>query len=100
MPGRQRLPERPLGKNGRPNTVTVAWDAIGLHDQWRADGIPPHWTEEEAGHHVNAHLVKLIRQRKIDPNDFDYLKPNSKGIYEISPDTVGRALVQRRSRGN
>jgi hypothetical protein len=98
VPGRQRLVKRPLGKNRRANTVTAAWDAIGLHDEWRTNGIPPHWTEQETGNYVNAHLRKLIRRGKIAPDNYDYLKPNSEREYEISPDSVDRALVPRRQR--
>jgi hypothetical protein len=40
----------------------------------------------------------LIKQGQIDPNDYP-LNANSNGQYEISADSVGRALVPRQSRG-
>jgi hypothetical protein len=46
VPGRRRRPERPVGKDGRTNTVTVAWDVIGLHEEWATHGIPPYWSEQ------------------------------------------------------
>jgi hypothetical protein len=94
--GRQRVQERPVGRYGRPIIKTAAWDAIGSHDEWGSNGIPQHWTERVAGNRVNTHLRKLIKQGKLHPADYDGLKPNSEGKYEISPDSVERVLVPRR----
>jgi hypothetical protein len=95
VPRRQRLPKRPLSKTGRTTIVTAAWDVIGLHPEWGTHGIPPHWSKEKAGIEVNKHLRTRIRQGKIDPNAYP-IRPNSKGEWEISADSIGRALVQRR----
>ena len=99
VPGRKRLAAKPIDKRtGRATTVTAAWDVIGLHDEWSTEGIPPNWSEQKAGKEVNKHLRKLIKQGQIDLNDYP-LNANSNGQYEISADSVGRALVPRRSRG-
>jgi hypothetical protein len=95
-PGRQRLLERPLGENGRANTVTAAWDTIGLHDEWATNGIPLYWSKETAGKNVNTHFQKLVRHRKLNPDNYDLLRFDSDGQPKISPESVDRALVSRR----
>jgi hypothetical protein len=94
---RQRLPERPLGENGRANTVTAAWDTIGLHDEW-ANGIPLLWSKETAGKNVNTHFQKLVRKRKLNPDNYDLVRFDSDGQPKISPESVDRALVPRRQK--
>jgi hypothetical protein len=92
---KNRLPSRPLGKDGRPNTVTAAWDVYGK--LWPS-GTPPHWSELELAKNLNAQLEMLRTKGQFDPDDYDHLKMNSNGKYTISADSVGRALVPRRPR--
>ena len=100
LPRRKRLPERPLSKKGRATAKTAAWDTIGLHETWVIDGIPLHWSEEEAGKNVSAHFRKLINHNKLNPDDYDHLRFNLAGDHEISADSVDRALLPRRPRRN
>jgi hypothetical protein len=90
--GRQRLAMRPVSPNGRATSRTAAWDTIGEHDQWARDGIPPHWSKENTGKEVQRHFRKLIKAGKLLPRNYDHLRENAAGEYELSPDSVDRAL--------
>jgi hypothetical protein len=98
VPGRQRLPEKPLGENGCANTVTAAWDTIGLHDEWATNGIPLYWSKETAGKNVNTHFQKLAKHGKLNPDNYNLLRFDSDGQPKISAESVDRALVSRRQK--
>jgi hypothetical protein len=97
-PGRRRLPERPVGRNGRSTSRTAAWDTIGLHKTWSVVGFSPLMPEARLGVLVTTEFNKQVARKALDPDNYDHLRFDINDQYVISGDTVGRVLVPRRVR--
>jgi hypothetical protein len=99
--GRMRLSKRPLNpKNERPIIATAAWDTIGLHEKWATEGIPLSWSDQMVGREVNAYFSQMVRSGKLDPKQYDFMRPNKDGAYNISPDTICRRALERKQPSN